>query len=366
MQCLCFLQDDQWFNLTAHGMKTTLVNAGMEYHRPQIIPCTSLPNSAPPPSPAPKRSPIHLELTLCDSTSTTTLVSKSCPVDTSCDHVPHLDHPNISSELTDNSTVGSTEPESILDSEDLLQLDSISVSSQATYSIETESLPEFEGQLDHTNLSPKDDFSCNYDYELFLLQKEIDAPHDNISHEVTHVYEERDQDVILTHATILSHTFALPQFMDQHNCEDQETTDTQSTVPTTFQVSCDHTLHPECTHIPMAIQCNQYPNLNHNLALPQFLAHHNYEDLDPTDTPSVVPTTLQAPNDDTYYPKCAHNTMETQCNQSQYPTLMKHNLPITLLQARFRKAITPTIWLSHTHQILGSMVWKGLLHQQLL
>ena len=34
---LYFLQDDQWFNLTAHDMKTTLVNAGMEYHRPQIV-----------------------------------------------------------------------------------------------------------------------------------------------------------------------------------------------------------------------------------------------------------------------------------------------------------------------------------------
>ena len=36
--------------------------------------------------------------------------------------------------------------------EDLLQLDTINVSSQATYSIETEFLPEFKGQLDHTNL----------------------------------------------------------------------------------------------------------------------------------------------------------------------------------------------------------------------
>ena len=42
---LYFLQDDQWFNLTAHDMKKTLVNAGMEYHRPQIIPGTSQPNS---------------------------------------------------------------------------------------------------------------------------------------------------------------------------------------------------------------------------------------------------------------------------------------------------------------------------------
>ena len=77
-------------------------------------------------------------------------MNKTCPVNTSCDHLPHLDHPNISSELTDNSTVGSTEPESILDPEDLVQLDSISISSQATCSIETEFLPEFEGQLDHT------------------------------------------------------------------------------------------------------------------------------------------------------------------------------------------------------------------------
>ena len=54
---LHFLQDDQWFNLTAHDMKTTLVNAGMECHRPQIIPGTSLPNSTSPPSPAPMKSP---------------------------------------------------------------------------------------------------------------------------------------------------------------------------------------------------------------------------------------------------------------------------------------------------------------------
>ena len=64
---LYFLQDDQWFNLTVHDMKPTLVNAGMEYHRPQIIPGTSLPNSTSPSSPAPMRSLIHLELTPCDS-----------------------------------------------------------------------------------------------------------------------------------------------------------------------------------------------------------------------------------------------------------------------------------------------------------
>ena len=50
----------------------------------------------------------------------------------------------------------SAKPESILDSEDLLQLDSISISSQATCNIETEFLPEFKGQLDDINLSPTD------------------------------------------------------------------------------------------------------------------------------------------------------------------------------------------------------------------
>ena len=52
---------------------------------------------------------------------------------------------------------------------------------------------------------------------------------------------------------------------------------------------------------------------------------HNCDGLDPTDTPSTVPTALQAPSDDTYNPKCTHSLMETQCNHSQYPILMKQN-----------------------------------------
>ena len=58
-------------------------------------------------------------------------------------------------------------------------------------------------------------------------------------------------------------------------------------------------------------------------ALPQFLTHHHCDDLDPTDTPSEVPTALQAPSDDTSNPKHTHSLMETQCNHSQYPILMK-------------------------------------------
>ena len=138
-----FFQDDQWFNLTAPDMKRTLVNAGMKYHRPQIIPGTPLPNSTSHPSPASMKSPIHLELTPCDSISTATPVKKHCPVNTSCDYLPHLDHPSTSLEPQDHSIVGSAEPESILESEDLLQLDSINVSPQATCNFETESLPEF-------------------------------------------------------------------------------------------------------------------------------------------------------------------------------------------------------------------------------
>ena len=60
-------------------------------------------------------------------------------------------------------------------------------------------------------------------------------------------------------------------------------------------------------------------------ALPQFLTRHNCDALDLTDTPSAVPTALQAPSDDTYNPKCTHSLMETQCNHSQYPILMKQN-----------------------------------------
>ena len=51
--------------------------------------------------------------------------------------------------------------------------------------------------------------------------------------------------------------------------------------------------------------------------------HHPCDDLDPTDTPFAVPTTLQAPSDDTSNPKCTHSLMETKCNHSQYPILVK-------------------------------------------
>ena len=48
------------------------------------------------------------------------------------------------------------------------------------------------------------------------------------------------------------------------------------------------------------------------------MAPPNSAYLDPTDTPSAVPTTFQSSCDHTFNPKCAHNLMETHCNQPQY------------------------------------------------
>ena len=60
----------------------------------------------------------------------------------------------------------------------------------------------------------------------------------------------KNQDDILIHATNLSHTFALPQFMAQHNYEDLKPTDTPSTVPTAIQATSDQMFNPSCTHNP--------------------------------------------------------------------------------------------------------------------
>ena len=260
--------DGQWFNLTAHDMKRTLVNAGMKYHRPQVIHDTSLPNSTSPPSPAPMKPSFHLELTPCDSTSTSTSMYKTCLLNTSCDHQLHLDHTNTSPELQDHSIVGRAEPESIFDSEDLLQLDSISVSPQATCNFETESLPEFKGHLDDINQKP---------------------------------------------------------------------TYTPSTIPTAFQAPRDDTYNPECTHNPMTTQCNQYPNPSHKSALPQFLAHHNCEDFYPTDTPSAVPTALQAPK------QCTHKPSTSQVKKSNHTNPMALPYPPDPGEHVMERSATPTV-----------------------
>ena len=83
-------------------------------------------------------------------------------------------------------------------------------------------------------------------------------------------------------------------------------------------------------------------------ALPQFLTHHNCDDLDPTDTPSAVPTALQTPSDDTYSPflmkqTCAHNPSTSQVSKSY------HANPVP-----FPYPPDP-----------GEHVWKHLMHKQL-
>ena len=104
-------------------------------------------------------------------------------------------------------------------------------------------------------------FHEHYDYEQLLLQKEIDG---KLNHQDTHICE--NQDGILIHATNPSHTFALPQFMAEHNCEELEVTDTPSKVPTVIQSTNGQTFNPTCADNPMATQCSQsqYPSPNDN------------------------------------------------------------------------------------------------------
>ena len=86
----------------------------------------------------------------------------------------------------------------------------------------------------------------------------------------------------------------------------------------------------------MAIQCNEYPNPSHNSALPQFLAHHNCEDLDPTDTPSAVPTALQAPKHFT------HNPSTSQVKKSNHTNPMALPYPPDPGEHVMERSDTPT------------------------
>ena len=205
-------------------------------------------------------------------------------------HLLRYNSPSLTSELQDTSSVESVQIEFIDESEEPMEIN---------------------------KPSPTDVFSSYHEYDLFLLQKEINAPNGNLNHQDTHNCE--NQDDILIHATILSHTIALPQFMAEHNCEDLEHVDDPSTVPTAVQATSDQTFIPWCAHHPMETQCNQSQYHNHNLALPQFMATPNSEELEPTDNPSAVPITLQASCDYTFNLKFALNLLETQWNQPHEP-----------------------------------------------
>ena len=225
---LYFISGNQLFKLISHDMKSALVNEKLENNGSQTTSSKRIKVVNPNPTDTPSKVPTAIQTFgtnpndnpitapttiqtsvikkgikpdeppknegtshLKDPISATTNLDEGCPLDTSCDNLLHLDSPSLSSELQDNSSVDS---------------------------VEIELLPESEGQLDHTNLSPTDVFSEHHDYELFLLQKEFDAPNDNLNHHGIHNCE--NQDDILIHATDLSNTFALPQFMAQHNSED--------------------------------------------------------------------------------------------------------------------------------------------------
>ena len=256
---LYFISGNQLFNLTAHDMKSALVNEKLENHGSQKYSSkrVKLVNPKPTDSPIkvpaalqtsgnnPNDTPITVPTTIQTSVikkrikpvdpaqnvatshlrnpiSTTTNLDEVCPLDISCELLPILESPSLSSELQDYSSVDS---------------------------VEIEFLPESEGKLDRTNLSPTDVFSEHHDYELFLLQNEIDAPNDNPDHYDIHTCE--IQDDILIHGTDLSNTFALPKLMAQHNCGDQDPPDNPSAVPITSQASRDNTIKPKCAHNPM-------------------------------------------------------------------------------------------------------------------
>ena len=256
---LYFISGNQLFKLTAHDMKSALVNEKLENHRSQEYSSNRVKVANPDPTDTPSKVPTAIQTSgnnpydtsitvpttiqtsvikngikaieppknvatshLKDPISTTTNLDEACLLDTSCYHLLHLDSPSLSSKPQDNSSVDS---------------------------VEIELLPESEGKLDHTYHSPADVFSEHHEYELLLLQKELDAPNDNLNHYVIHTCE--NQDDILIHATNLSNIFALPQFMAQHICEDRDPTDDPSAVPTASQASCDHTTKPKCTHNPM-------------------------------------------------------------------------------------------------------------------
>ena len=166
------------------------------------------------------------------------------------------DSPSLSSALQNTSMAESVEPEPVPDSEDLLLLDSTSPSSQDTSNNEIEF--ESESKLDNANLSSTNVFSQQHDNELFLLQKEIDAPSDNLSHQESHADEKLYQDdTCLIHATNISHTFSVPQFMALHNYEDLKLAYTPCTVPTCIQASSNHTMNPNCPRTPMPTQSSQ-------------------------------------------------------------------------------------------------------------
>ena len=110
---------------------------------------------------------------LTDSTSTTINLNETCSLDTLCDHLLHFDSPSISSELQDTSSVES---------------------------VEIKFVPDFEEPLESNKFSPTGVFSVQHNYDLFLLNQEVDTSSNNLNHQDTDVCEKQGQDDFLIHA----------------------------------------------------------------------------------------------------------------------------------------------------------------------
>ena len=105
------------------------------------------PVDSPDTCPSPDDAPQDMDQShLSDSTSTTTNLIETCSLDTSCDHLLHLDSPSLLSEQQDIPSVES---------------------------LEIEFVPDIEEPLKSNKLSPTDVFSVQHDYDLFLIKRLI-------------------------------------------------------------------------------------------------------------------------------------------------------------------------------------------------
>ena len=170
---LYFISGKQLFKLTAHDVKSALVIEKLENPGSQTTSSKRIKVANPKPTDTPSKVPTDILTSgnipndtpitvptiiqtsvikngikaiqppknvatshLKDPICTTTNLDEACPLDTSYDHLLHLDSPSLSSEPQDNSSVDS---------------------------VEIELLPESEGKLDHTYHSPTDVFSEHHE-----------------------------------------------------------------------------------------------------------------------------------------------------------------------------------------------------------
>ena len=143
---LYFITGNQLFKLTAHDMKSALVNKKLENHGSQKYSSKRVKVVNPKPTDTPSKVPTAIQTSgnnpnntpitvpttihtfvikkgnkpdepppngatslLKDPIITAINLDGACPLDTSCDHLLHMDTPSISSELQDNSSVVSVE-----------------------------------------------------------------------------------------------------------------------------------------------------------------------------------------------------------------------------------------------------------------